>query len=982
MYLQNNPELFRLFLEHTPAAVAMFDREMRYIATSRRWLTDYGLGEQSLIGRCYYEVFPENPQRWKEVHQRCLAGAVESCEADSFVRVDGSIEWLKWESRPWYDSNDEIGGIIFSAEVITERKRTEEALRQSEVRFQKLAANVPGMIFQFLLRPDGSVFLPDTSAGCRKLLELQSEIIQQNVAIIEEMIHQSDRQSYYESMAASVDTLLPWLWEGRIITPSGKLKWVRAIPRPEKQVNGDILWTGLIIDISDRVQAEQELRQYQEQLEAKVEERTRELAAEIAERKLAEDALRQSETRFQSLAANIPGTIYQVVLRPDGTQYFSYLSPGCCKLYEVEPEEIKQDINRILDLIHADDRLGLEQSIIISAKTLQPLSVEYRILTPGDRLKWVHAVSRPEKQANGDIIWDGLMMDITDRKQACEEQQKFISLIENSSDFIAITTLEGQGLFVNQAGQKLVGLLFSEQVKQTLLSDYHTPEGWADFQQRIAPVVRKQGRWQGEFHFRHFQTGALIPVEYNLFTIKHLHTGQPIALGIITRDITERKQAEEVIHQSKARYRELAKREKLLNRLWEQIRHTLDLDKILETAVQEIQDLLQLDRCLFAWYKPEANPPIWEAIQEAKKSRLASILGCYPAAAIGEAINNSLVNQEIVRIDNVAKITDHSHRQLLQSLGYKSEIILPIQTNCGQIGVIACIHCAEFHCWTDAEVELLQAVVAQLAIAINQAELYTQSQQTALWAEKQAQQLQQTLQELQKTQTQLVQSEKMSSLGQLVAGIAHEINNPVNFIYGNIAYASGYTQDILGLLKLYHQAYPQPTPEILKEIDAIDLDFLVTDLPKLLSSMKVGAQRIREIVRSLRNFSRLDEAQKQAVDIHEGIESTLMILQNRLKAKPDQPNIEVIKNYGNLPPVECYAGQLNQVFMNLIANAIDALEESLVIGHWSLIKDKGERTKDRGQIRISTEVLDNQCVAIRIADNGFGNDTRSSATII
>jgi PAS domain S-box-containing protein len=723
MYLQDNPELFQLFLEHTPAAVAMFDSGMRYIAASRRWLTDYGLGEQSLIGRCHYEVFPEIPQRWKEVHQRCLAGTVESCEADSFVRTDGSIEWVKWDSRPWYNNKGEIGGIVFLTEVVTKRKQAEEALRQSEARFQKLAANVPGMIFQFLLRPDGSAFLPYTSGGCRKLLELEPEIIQQNVAIIEEMVHQSDRQSYYESMAVSADTLLPWLWEGRIITHSGKLKWVRAISRPEKQANGDILWNGLIIDISEQVQAEQELRQYQGQLEAKVEERTRELA----------------ETNLQLQA-----------------------------------------------------------------------------------------------------------------------------------------------------------------------------------------------------------------------------------------EIAERKQAEEIIHQSKARYQELAKREKLLNRLSEQIRHTLDLDKILETAVQEIQDLLQLDRCIFAWYKPEANPPIWQAIKEAKKPSLASILGCYPATAIGENVNNSLANQEIVRIDDVTKTTDPNHRQLLRSLGYKSEIALPIQTNCGQIGVIVCIHCTEFHCWTDAEVELLQAVLAQLAIAINQAELYAQSQQTALSAQQQAQQLQQTLQELQKTQTQLVQSEKMSSLGQLVAGIAHEINNPVNFIYGNIAYASGYTQDILDLLKLYQKAYPQPTPEILEEIDAIDLDFLVTDLPKLLSSMKVGAQRIREIVRSLRNFSRLDEAQKKAVDIHEGIESTLMILQNRLKAKPDQPNIEVIKSYGNLPPVECYPGQLNQVFMNLIVNAIDALEESLVIGHWSLIKDKEERIKERGQICISTEVLDNQRVFIRIADNGSG----------
>ena len=227
--------------------------------------------------------------------------------------------------------------------------------------------------------------------------------------------------------------------------------------------------------------------------------------------------------------------------------------------------------------------------------------------------------------------------------------------------------------------------------------------------------------------------------------------------------------------------------------------------------------------------------------------------------------------------------------------------------------------------------------------------------------------LENTLKELKKTQGQLIQTEKMSSLGQLVAGIAHEINNPVNFIHGNLTHAHEYTQDILRLVELYQQEYPEPTTTIQDEVESIDLDFLCEDLPKLLISMEVGSQRIREIVKSLRNFSRVDEAECKPANIHEGIDSTLMILQNRLKLKSESAGIEIIKEYGELPPVECYPGQLNQVFMNLLTNAIDALDE------YSQQKISLEEVKAKqSQIMISTEVLDSNSIAICIADNGPG----------
>ena len=224
--------------------------------------------------------------------------------------------------------------------------------------------------------------------------------------------------------------------------------------------------------------------------------------------------------------------------------------------------------------------------------------------------------------------------------------------------------------------------------------------------------------------------------------------------------------------------------------------------------------------------------------------------------------------------------------------------------------------------------------------------------------------LEQALQELQKMQTQLVNSEKMSSLGQLIAGIAHEINNPINFIYGNLTHAEEYTTNILNLINLYQESYTELPPEIEEEIDAMDLEFVREDLPKVLGSIKLGAERIITLVQSLRTFSRIDEADLKEANIHEGIDSTLLILSNRFKPKPDRGSIQLIKEYGNLPLVECYVGQLNQVFMNILSNAIDAIEES---------QEKEPSKKEKGILRIITELTpDRKTVIIRIADNGIG----------
>ncbi|KPQ34936.1 MAG: Histidine kinase-, DNA gyrase B-, and HSP90-like ATPase [Phormidesmis priestleyi Ana] len=269
--------------------------------------------------------------------------------------------------------------------------------------------------------------------------------------------------------------------------------------------------------------------------------------------------------------------------------------------------------------------------------------------------------------------------------------------------------------------------------------------------------------------------------------------------------------------------------------------------------------------------------------------------------------------------------------------------------------------------FTRDRIETLQFLTSQAAISIENARLYqeTENYSHSLEAEvtKKTQALNQkvndletTLKKLKETQSRLIQSEKMSSLGQLVAGIAHEINNPVNFIYANVKHLENYNQRLIRLIGAY-QKDAEPPASVQALLEDIDLGFLVKDSTDLLNSLRNGSNRIKQIVLSLRNFSRYDESESKRVNIHEGIESTLSILHHRFQATPDCPEISLICNYGDLPSVECQPGALNQVIMNLLNNAIDAL--------------KSHPRKEK-IIRIWTESTGNDRIAIHIADNGPG----------
>ena len=395
----------------------------------------------------------------------------------------------------------------------------------------------------------------------------------------------------------------------------------------------------------------------------------------------------------------------------------------------------------------------------------------------------------------------------------------------------------------------------------------------------------------------------------------------------------------------------------LILRLSSQIHESLELDKILATTVREIYTALQLDRCMFLWCEAAAGSSLTGAglkiVTECKRSDLSSNQGHY-SPGIAHRLVSRLGHAHPLRIDDVAQISDVTIRQFLQSQDFTAFLAIPIQTRSGQIGAICCGNSQGSRAWNDGEVSLLQAVTNQLAIALDQAELYSQSRSATQTAQDKAQQLETTVAELQQAQLQLVQSEKMSSIGQMVAGVAHEINNPVCFIHGNLKHLQCYIEDLLHLIQHYQAEHTAPSEALQADIEEIDLNFLMEDLPKTLTSMKVGTHRIREIVLSLRNFSRLDHSDFKSVDLHEGIDSTLLILGHRLKGSDTCPRIEIIKAYGELLPVDCYPGQLNQVFMNIVSNGIDALEKAGV---------------NAPTITICTQQTEANRVQIRIADN-------------
>ncbi len=409
----------------------------------------------------------------------------------------------------------------------------------------------------------------------------------------------------------------------------------------------------------------------------------------------------------------------------------------------------------------------------------------------------------------------------------------------------------------------------------------------------------------------------------------------------------------------------------------------IKLDELLSTLMEVIMENAGASKCALILSK-NTNLELTAISCNSNTSSISTELPSIPL----ESSNNvpvRLINY-IKRTKESILVDDANTQNFLLTDSYiirekpKSILCIPIINQSKLFGILYLENKLTAGVFTKNRIKLLNLIANQAAISLKNAILYNNLTEAKEELENynqtleekvaeriqeiddKSQRLKKALQDLQSTQSQLIQTEKMSSLGQMVAGIAHEINNPVNFIHGNINHASQYVQDLLDLITIYQQENTSSDSIVAKKASEIDLDFILEDLPKLLKSVEIGTSRIRQIILGLRNFSRLDEAEMKCVDIHEGIENTLMILQHRFKAKDNRPEIQVIKEYGQLPQINCYASQLNQVFMNILSNAIDALEDS----------QTKRKTNENLAICIVTEIVNSNTARIKISDNGSG----------
>lgn len=470
----------------------------------------------------------------------------------------------------------------------------------------------------------------------------------------------------------------------------------------------------------------------------------------------------------------------------------------------------------------------------------------------------------------------------------------------------------------------------------------HQVTPWTDSDLDLAQAIAAQFATAITQTDLHHQVQAL-----NL-NLKHLNENLELQIETRTHDLKQANLKQDLLFQVVAK-----------------IRQSLDLETIFKITTTEVRQILKADRVGIYRFDRSSKFNDGEIIAE-------DVLPPFTSALTVKVHDHCFGDHyaDLYRDGRVHALSDIHHadladcyRAVLEQFEIQATLVAPILRGENLWGLF-CVHqCDRPRDWKPSEIQFIRQISSQVSIALEQAHLlqHTQQQATAMA---------QVVSELRNTQIQLVHQEKMSSLGRLVAGIAHEINNPVNFIHGNISYVNQYIEEMMAMVKYYEAEITQPSADLQAKLAEIDWEYLCEDLPKIMGSMRLGTDRIREIVLSLRNFSRLDQATFKSVNLHEGIDSTLLIIQHRLNVTSNRPAIIITKDYGDLPLIECYAGSLNQVLMNIVSNAIDAIEE-----HW-LSLDPIVRHAHLNEILIQTRCHTREDgtdrIRICIQDNGAG----------
>ena len=877
-------------------------------------------------------------------------GEILEIPAEPVTRHDGEVRLFSTVKSPIRNEQGEVIMTVGVSRDITESKQAEAALAQSEAKFRRFVEDANDIIHS--LAPDGKFtyispnvteilgYEPEEMIGKSFVPFIHPEDIEACIHFVKGIIKTGQKQAGFEFRAKRKNG--SWCWmtanssalkddKGNIVGLQGIVRDISAVKVAEtareqalaeleikvEQRTAQLKQTvthlqqeirARVRALEERQQVEAALREAKQELEDKVTERTRELqqANSQLKREILERQLAETALIESERKYRIlVETSQDLIWATDSKGRYIFVNSAAKKIYGYEPEEI---IGRqFVDFIAPEQ---LEKDLETYQQVLAGESfLQYEtthIAKNGNSIHLAFNAMVLRDEAGFVIGASGTASDITKRKTAEIERDRFFNI---SVDMMSICGMDGYFKQANPAFETALGYTTAEILAAPFISFIH-PDDIEKTHKEFDKISAGATTINFENRWR-CKDGT-----YKWLSWKAAPYVQDGLIYAIARDVSDRKAALAALADSEAKFRRLV--ENANDLVYE---HTID--------------------GIFTYLSP----------------RLTNMLGYDPKELLGQSFVPLIYPDDLPGIDIfLNRIVATGEKQA----GVEFRALRKDGTWCWLI------------CNTSPVKDANGNTIAFNGIArdISDGKIAAAALQNSEQQLKQkARDLEQTLQELQRTQSQLLQSEKMSSLGQIVAGVAHEINNPVSFIYGNLTHAKDYITDLFSLIELYQKYYPNPVPQIQAQAEAIELDFLMEDLPKLFSSMKVGAERIEKIVASLRTFSRMDESELKAVDIHEGLDSTLMLLQHRLKAQADRPGIEIIKEYGNLRLVECYAGQLNQVFMNILANAIDALEEghrSLVIGHGKEITNYQLPT-----IRISTKLKDNW-VIIRIADNGAG----------
>ncbi|WP_341734645.1 PAS domain S-box protein [Microcoleus sp. EPA2] len=836
-------------------------------------------------------------------------GSVSDFESQ-IHRQDGTIIWISENARA---VRDESGKLLYYegfVEDITQRKKAEYALKESEERLRLVIEGVKDYAI-FMLNTEG--YVASWNSGAERIFGYTSS----------EIIGQHSQCFYTEEhikLGKPQKKLLIAAAEGRYENEGWRMRQ-----------DGTRFWANIIVNALRNEQGElqgfsQVVQDITEQKRA-TEERMRLIAS-----------LQESEKKFRTLYESTSDAV--MLLDEAG---FLDCNPATLKLFGCtnEAEFCGKHPSELSPLMqpNGQDSASLSQERINTA------------LKSGNcRFDWLHSrldgsvfpaeVLLTSMDICGKMGLQAVVRDITERVQAQEalkqanevlecrvkertselesaikqlrwSEEKFSKAFRSSPDPMTITTFaDGRLIEVNDSFLSMIGYSLEEALAYTVpqLNIWVNPEEREKFRKILQEngVVRNH-----EYEFR-VKSGAVVVC---LLSAELIDLDGELCMLAVMTDITDRKHAEEALRESQ---RTLAT---LMSNLPGMAYRFRNDDRSVEFVSEGCYQLAGYSPDEFIGTRkislselthPEDRDILWNAIQ----------------VAVLENRPYQLTYRITSKSGEVKWVWE-------QGLGVFSE---------------------------SGELIALEGLITDISEQKRSEEALLRSQ-TELTEQKQ--QLEHTLHELRQTQAVLIHTEKMSTLGQMVAGVAHEINNPVSSVCGNLVHLSHYTEDLLDLLAVYQDQFSEPPAIIQDKIEEIELDFLLEDLPKAMSSMQVGADRIREIVRSLQIFSRKDDHKMSSVNLHEGIDGTLLILQSRLRARGGYPEITVIKEYGNLPLVECYGGKVNQVFMNLIGNAIDAIEE------YNDGRSVAEAKANRSKIKIKTEVQNSKAI-IRISDNGPG----------